>query len=342
MSLFESIKSMWSSNKRSQPVVCCYCLEEILVETNSNKCSHCYSELPVQYRENYADAPPFFIQVAGWSRVGKTVFLQALTMIIQHLGYVWPRFTYQPISDVSLRYVREIERSLKEGVMPESTREDDLDVYVMLLKNMERWGGRLVVIRDCPGEIFDTLHIPEKQAPFLTRTPTTFLMISLSDLDNKNLNSEGRVMDQLFFSYINTLKKHGVHFKNDKRRVVIVFSKADSIDLPNNLFQYLSDDPIWTAINSRSRSEMNAEKMWDYVETMRNNSDQIKEWIRARQVSGDNLIRIAEGEGIELVFSLISSTGAQVPEDGRLPHPLEPRRVLDPFFWALEFQSSDH
>jgi hypothetical protein len=68
-------------------------------------------------------------------------------------------------------------------------------------------------------------------------------------------------------------------------------------------------------------------------------SDAISEWIQQRDPRGKVFVRLAQSENIEMRFSLISSTGSDVGEDGVLPVAMEPRRVLDPYFWALELQS---
>jgi hypothetical protein len=85
---------------------------------------------------------------------------------------------------------------------------------------------------------------------------------------------------------------------------------------------------------------MNSLAMAHYLESMGRVSDAICEWIQRHDPHGRVFVRLAQSENIELRFSLISSTGAEVGADGKLPVAMEPRRVLDPYFWALELQSA--
>ena len=110
-------------------------------------------------------------------------------------------------------------------------------------------------------------------------------------------------------------------------------------DLPANLRNYLINDPLWAAINARGVvSQLDTVSMQNYVETMMRVSDAIQDWV-GQSSSGKNFIRSAKEKNIELRFSLISSTGTAVGEGNKMVESLSPRRVLDPFFWALELQS---
>jgi hypothetical protein len=163
------------------------------------------------------------------------------------------------------------------------------------------------------------------------------MFVSLPDLPN----SGGRTMDMLLVNYINTLMKHGVDFKKERRKLVVVFTKADLIgDLPPNLRQYLMKDPLWAAVNSHGHQKrMHAEDMQEYIEVMESVSMVIRDWV-GRNHSGQAFLNLANAKNIDLRFSLISSTGAAVNESGSMLENLSPRRVLDPFFWALELQST--
>lgn len=47
----------------------------------------CGQRLPIQYVNNYDEQPPTFVQVLGWTGVGKTVFLQAMTLMLKRMGH---------------------------------------------------------------------------------------------------------------------------------------------------------------------------------------------------------------------------------------------------------------
>ena len=180
-----------------QHFICPYCLAELQEKRKQGSCPLCQKTLPIQYVHEYDKHPPFFVQFVGWSRVGKTVFLSALTLMLARLSKIWPGYTYVAATEVSQRKVQEINEYLLKGQMPEITPLEHRDVYIMLSENMQRWGGRTIVARDCAGEIFDKLEISKDQAPFLSNIPTTFMFISLADLSN----SKGRSMDMLMNNY---------------------------------------------------------------------------------------------------------------------------------------------
>jgi len=318
-----------------QRIICPFCLAEIRGGKKLESCPRCKMDLPVQYVNDYNENPPFFAQVFGWSQVGKTVFMSALTLMLVKMSKVWPRYAHSAATDASQRKVQEIHELLAKGKMPEMTQLGSEEVYIMLLRNMERWGGRTLVTRDCAGEIFDNLEVPVDQAPYLLNAPTTFMLVSLPDLVDS-----GRSMEMLMNNYINTLMKHGVDFSKERRKLVVVFTKADIIqNLPANLRNYLIKDPLWAAINTRgSVEQLDAAAMQEYLEIMGRVSEAISDWIQ-QEASGKAFVRLAEIKKIDIRFSLISSTGADVGEDKVMPVTLAPRRVLDPYFWALELQS---
>ncbi len=319
-----------------QRTICPYCLAEIRGGKNLKHCPQCRTELPVQYVHDYKENPPFFVQVFGWTQAGKTVFLSALTLMLVNMNKVWPRYFYTAATNASQRKVKEIREKPAKGKMPPPTQLGPQEVYIMILRNMERWGGRTLVTRDCAGEVFDTMQVSVEQAPFLLNAPTTFMLISLPDL----YQSGGRSMDMLLNNYVNTLMEKGIDFKKERRKLVVVFTKADSIhDLPVNLRNYLVSDPLWAAVSMPGFPEqMNATAMQEYLEIMGRVSDIIRDWIQ-QKAPGRNFVLLAESKNIDLRFSLISSTGAPVDENGSLPQALMPRRVLDPYFWAIELQS---
>jgi hypothetical protein len=84
---------------------------------------------------------------------------------------------------------------------------------------------------------------------------------------------------------------------------------------------------------------LDAAGMSQYVNTLQYISGRIQEWVEEEAV-GKNFLRLAERRNIDLRFSLISSTGEAVGAGNSLTTGLSPRRVLDPYFWAMEIQGS--
>jgi hypothetical protein len=148
-------------------------------------------------------------------------------------------------------------------------------------------------------------------------------------------------MDQLMNSYIQTLMKHDPRYGSTKRNVIVVLTKADLInhELPSAAQSHLADDPIVKAlVDVNNAQEMGDKDMEIYMNKLKNISDETKEWVKDLE-GGRTLVALAANENIELRFCLVSSTGGAVDENNRMKISVTPTRVLDPFFWALEFQS---
>ena len=192
-------------------ILCPNCLTEIRYRKEVSKCANpkCAKELPAQYIQNYERAAPFFVQLIGWSAVGKTVYLQALTLMLMQMGKIWRNYSFSPLTEQTLGYVQGVREFLSKGTMPPPTQLALQEACIMLLLGMSRWDGRMLVSRDVAGEVFNKLQFPIEYTPYLLHVPTTFLMISLYDLEEFPEKS----MDQLMTSFIETMGKYDPNFR---------------------------------------------------------------------------------------------------------------------------------
>ncbi len=332
-------------------VVCPFCLERIPRRRDLKTCPHesCGKELPVLYMQPVKTLSPFPVQVFGWSQHGKSAYLTALTMMLMKMNRIWRSFTWEAVTEASLNKVREVNIHERHGEMPAQTQYGMDDCYVMLLRKMEPWHNRALLVRDCPGEIFAGINVPLEQAPFLHRARTIFMFASLPDLldpEAENRSFEGRTMDMLMTSFFNTLKSNGIQLRG--RRVVMVLTKADRIpDLPPGLRSYLIDDIVWEASNSPEPERVLRNFLQDlpvvsvsafmerYIVGMEATDAAIRRWLTLDH-HAQNFIGLAKDYGVDLRLCLTSATGAHVSPGSGLSQRWEPRRVLDPFFWALE------
>jgi hypothetical protein len=326
----------------TKTVVCPYCLAEIHYR-NIEEVLHCPkskggcgAELEKKYILKYDHMMPCFTQLIGWSRVGKTVYLGALTATLMKLGAIWKN-NYAPaaLTEATLKYTRSQRTFMSTGQMPAGTQLEIQDAYIMQLENMERWNSRTLVLRDVAGEHFNDLNFPIEQTPYLLHVPTTLMMVSVQDLRKQNFS-----MDELMSGYIHTLMKHDKKYGKTRRKVVMVLSKADMLmdELPEKVRRYVQEDPIrpiWSSPDSVA--PMDAQAMNQYMKNMENISQDIQDWVSHLE-GGDILNSLAKNENIELHFSLVTSTGAAV-DGNTLNVSVNPARVLDPFFWSLELQS---
>lgn len=179
----------------------------------------------------------------------------------------------------------------------------------------------------------------------------------------------GRSMDELLTIYIQamvTADKHELQrnqpglFKRiggavkealirDKRKMVVVLTMADIFinDLPSNLRDYLAMDDMWDQVfnyQKAGKQDLDVEFMEKYMARMQKVSDAIRDWIfnDLRDIGGAEFIKSIESNNIEARYTLVSSLGHN---EVSLPHfrpemgtKIAPKRVLDPFFWVLEYQ----
>jgi len=328
--------SFFSSFFNGKSILCPFCLTENRYAKEIDHCLKCKEELPAQYVSNYEQAPPFFVQLIGWSGVGKTVYLQTLTLMLKKMERFWKnRYVCSPLTEITREFMKDVRVYEATGTMPASNQEILHDAYTMLLLGMERWGGRTLVTRDVAGEDFVNLQFPLEHMPYLMHVPVTLMMISLSDLKKDNRLS----VDELMNSYVDTLVRNKKNYKTSNLKVIIVLSKADKIkdELPTSLRNYLESDPF------DIRKQENNFKDWDFMNEYMNNlykmSKNTRNWFTKTQPGGRMLLSKASRAGLSLEFTLISSTGSDPGQDAKMLVNLNPMRVLDPYFLALDFYS---
>ncbi len=346
-------------------IICPFCrrrFDFLASETPPSKCDLCQQPFPLEYKLRYEEAVPIFIQIIGWSEAGKTTYLKGLTLALRNL--IAERYSIAPLNDRTYSYVQEVLEWEEGGTQEDSTPRTSKDqfggqAYLLLLENLPRWGSRTLVTRDVPGEIFNRLKVSDDNyyLPYLKEVATVFLMIDLIQLKT----NRGRSLDDLLNNYINTLIDQGVDLKSKSHNVIVVLSKADKYhrDLPSNLRNYLSNDPISKLVNMKlahARHESEAEdyhKAYNaahfdersiaaYMDEMGRVSKEIEEWLtwQPDYRIGANFMRSrASTYNIHLEYTMISSTGKDADSNGYLINP-SLFRVVNPFFWALEMQSN--
>ena len=321
---------------RDIDIQCPRCLKRIRVPSNANNlaCKECNFFIPSAYIRDFKQTPPVFVQLFGLTASGKTTFLDMLRLYLYDMDQAWRAFYTQPITELDREHQRVLLNERAQGIMPGATAKRDRDqneVYIMLLKNMPRWGSRFLVLMDHAGEQFDRLNIDVKEIPFLQHTPVTIMLLSLPDLIREN----GRVND-LITSYISSLESYGVNFQKERRQLIIVFSKADLIDnLPLELRDYLSRDALYMTLrNPPPGFGLNEAYMNDYLKWMAYMSCATEEWVKGNVRGGQAMVNMLKDKRIATQYTVMSATGHSLLGGNQLT-PL-PRRVLDPFFWVLE------
>ena len=350
-SFWQGIKEFFSNSSPQPPppsptlqrLTCPYCLSRTSKGTHPLSCESCSRELPPLYVEDSDRFVVNPVHVLGWENHGKTVLLLAITFMLDRLNIVMNGYSYAAVTEASRRMLMEVRKCQTTGEMPVSTPIGVDESYVMLLEDFNQWGHRALVIRDCAGEVSRHIEIDVEFTPFLLKSQTAFMVISLPDLER----SPEWSMDMLMVSYLNTLIRHGG--LNQRRNLVVVLTKADSIEnLPEHLQTYLLDDPLSAALSPRSERlrlpggealNLSTEHLEIYLGSMRRVHKDIEEWLDHERLAV-NFSNQARRRGVEVRFCLVSSTGSPTGDDNSLPVAWQPRRVLDPYFWALELEGT--
>jgi hypothetical protein len=316
------------------PVIHCpFCLKENPYTGNSRNCS-CGKESPAAYIREINETKPLWVHTVGFTGHGKTVYLTLLMSFIEKIAYMWPGSYYRPLNDDALVHIQECREKIKEGVMPVPTmHQADFPTPVLTqLKGMKRWQDRCLIMHDLAGEDYATIQAASEAGKFIKFAPTSLFLVSLSELDT---NGNHHNLSDLFNIYISALERMDASIVG--RNIIIVYTKADVLDnLPKQVSQYLSEDPLWNDLSNLKRHDFSEAYMESYVQFMNFISNEVRQFTIDKIDSGLQLIAAAEGKGINLRFCVTSALGSPTNSQNTMTVPLSPKRIFDPLFWILE------
>ncbi len=329
-----------------EPIPCPYCLHS-MERTKLPKCSqsHCSQTVTETYLEFIKLARLVSVPIIGLSQVGKTTFIQALTLVLSEIAHKpgLPDTGFRACNEVTLKWYQEIRERAAIGAeagptvpLQEAVPLQERDVYLFKASDIPLWGSRTLALRDVAGESLRGYKFPKVQAEFCKQTKCALIAISLPDLES----SHGEFIDQMLGSYVYTLRESGVRV-NDGRKVVILLTKADKMHdmLPPRLWEFFLNDPVRRALDGDPIVGVDLSTdagMQEYFKSLEAASKAISQWVGTLP-QGSQLLKTASEEGIDLAFTLISAWGSD-PKNKARQH-IAPIRVLDPFFWLLQFHS---
>ncbi|HVB24380.1 MAG TPA: hypothetical protein VNG51_20750 [Ktedonobacteraceae bacterium] len=318
-------------------IVCPRCLEPLKNWKNAPQpfhCQNCRCIIPLSYLREVKKTPPIFVQLFGLTGVGKTMFLDMLRLQLYDMANLWSRAFASPITQLDMDHREILLTERRHGTLASSTASrsrDQNEVYIMQLKNMDRWNSHFLVLMDFSGEQFNTLEIAAEDIPFLCRIPVTIMLLSMPDM-----NRQDKTVESLMDSYITTLKNNGVNFSRTQRHLIIVFNKADLIrNLPPEINDYLQRDQIYTLLKKNKPVDMSGEHLSAYLAEMAYISDKLANWVWNSVPGGRGMLHRLQENNISARFTIMSATGHELTNNGTGFEPV-PRRVLDPFFWLME------
>jgi len=325
------------------PIPCPRCFAEVRVRRIEQDitCRTCQFVIPLIYQQNYARMSPVFIQLMGLTGVGKTAFLDMLRITLYGMDKVWPGFFLQPITQIDFEHRPTLILYRQNGQLDGATNmreRNQNEAFIMGANNMPRWGSHFLVMMDHAGEQFRPLKINTIDVPFLKHVPVTIFLLSLDDLMYM-----GKSVDDLLNSYITTMNSIGVNFRKERREIIFVINKADRIPhLLPELRDYLLHDNIYQKTrNPRINDPMGEEENKIYLQWMEYIDGLTRAWISQNVLGGPALLNMLLTYNINAHFTIMSATGHDINVGGAILAPL-PRRVLDPFFWVMEYYKHNY
>jgi len=312
---------------------CPYCLSETnpsLQQRDYRKvyvCSNrdCNAEIHRDYVEKW-DIHKGFIGLVGFSGHGKTSYLTILFYLLKHLkrGNVWGNFYFETTDENTHNIMFNVINVLeKKSELPESTPQNFPLPSLIYFKNIPLFGDYFLSFYDTAGAVYENINRITNMGRFVASSDVVLFIISIDDCGENFVNEMERLLD----IYVNAVYNHLRINLKEKQDLIIVLTKGDMInELPDEMKRFLQEGSFkWYSMDEGSKLKLLKEK-----------SDDIKLWLE--KIGGGGFIKGAKEKFKSVEFTLVSSTGA-APTGIKLAtklKPEDPKRVLDPFLWALE------
>ena len=281
-------------------VTCPYCHEELRLANDETKCRECGATLDSIYINRHRDFEAIFVPVMGWVEAGKSVWLDSVVSMLVDINNIWSKCTPEWLTDFSLERSRQALEAKKLLTLPEKTKEYVHLPVAFALNNPPRWEGRLLILRDVPGEAYKDRIVAKDHIPFICRAPNTFLF---ADLTEGTSRPAGFRIDQLIMSYVQTLEEnHRKPTPTNRRTAIVIIPKADKLDLPDHLHHFVTNDPLLPILSQpTARHDHSDLDMHNYMEQLGRASQAISEWF-SEQPGGAHFIAYAKQNSVGLRF----------------------------------------
>ena len=336
-------------------IVCPYDMARNDFTSDIKKCKKCDQPFPPIYKNNHKEAPPLFLQLVGHSRAGKTVYMNVMTVLLRSMNRYWfnvkqpsakTNYACMGLTDETQRFISSAKQFESEGKLPASTQLDLLEAYMLELANLRRWGSRTLVMRDVAGEAFHQLNFRTEYTPYFLQVPVTLMMIPAEHAFSNSGYDSPQAIDSLMTGFISTIIAKQDKKSAIKRTVIITLTKADKLydgkiapqdRLYDGLIDYLENDPF--DLNKTPNSQYENDYMEKYMKDLYQNADLVQDFFVKKIKDGASLITQASRADIDLKFCITSATGGDPLPQGEYFTSVNPKRVLDPLFMALDLQS---
>jgi hypothetical protein len=285
--------------------------------------------------EEFLEDEPLWLVTVGFSKHGKTVYLTALTLLLEEINAVWRGVQRKYLNEYTRVEVRKMRQQAIDGVQPPATDRVKPQPMLIRMRNLPMVGTRNLVIYDVAGELFNRPDELYDYVAALTYVETIWFFVSLKDMQSSdNLNR----LDDLFDSYTSAMKRLGAPL--DKRSMIVVYTKGDAVNFPPDLNDYLNDDPLRELTNRAAEQFPTPDDFnWDdYSAALQATSKRLSNYTRQRVRGGADFIHAAEVDGMRVEFALVSALGTS-PHGTQMMEQATRFRVIDPFIWSLLLQN---
>jgi len=311
-------------------VLCPYCCK-VHDFSKSLECPTFHWNVPLPFVRDYDSIPPLWLMTFGFKAYGKTTYLAALTLLLERMDNVFLNMSSESLDDETYEALR-VMRAANTRV-PVSTPTGPLRPLLFQVRDFGDLGSRSLILHDLAGEHVESPGKMGESASALRRIDTVWFLVSLFNLQK---DEKRRTIAELLQVYLRQMRELKIDVRGTN--LVVVYSKADEPGFPEDLREYLGSD-LLTAVARGDRLDHDVTfDAGEYLREMKRISDRLQEFTWTGGVeNGRSFINRARNEGINLVFSMVSALGER-PTGGEMGHEKSPRRVIDPFLWALTLQ----
>lgn len=306
-------------------------------------CPETSQEVPTLYLREYAKVPPLWLVAVGFTQHGKTVFLSAMTLMIENIGAAWEDANHRYLDEYTRARVRMLRVAARSGEQPEASRPGRPQPLLMSIYGMPGFSDRCAVIYDTGGEVFESVADLAEHIAAIKYMDTIWFLISLNDLEGQ----DSRTMVDLFDVYADAMQKHGAELRG--RTMIVIYTKADNVPFPEEIRRYLVSDPLSDLTNPRIplSDDVQSWDMPEYLKEMKEVSQKLEHYTRYKVRGGANFLSSARRMGMEVKFTVTSALGREVGEGNlatNTPRTMKEDasrfRVLDPLIWSLHLQGA--
>jgi hypothetical protein len=299
--------------------LCPSCLQDVERFTESatgsgsvHTCPACAELVPLRYVRDYDRYPAVVFSLTGLRGHGKTCYLASLLHEFERIGALWPDFSYIPLDEEGLVGVRERQRALERGDLPESTRKVFPRPVLLRLEGLPDLGGCHLLMYDTAGEAFQRSGELRQYAGYVTRSRVVVFLVSL-----ERLETPSSLVDFLTV-YVQAVAE--LRGRPADQTLLVVLTQGDRLagreDLPESIGDYLRERKRGTSL-----------------EPFAPLSQEIEGWLGS-QPGFINFLRRARQEFGDVRYAVVSALGSD-PEGQTQQVSVSPRGVLAPLLYVI-------